>query len=280
MIALVIAGVRRSRVDTVSAALFAAGAHGVQEDWLPGEAPPPRQPWDTGPPAPEPERVLLRAWFDAGVDRGAVQRLVRGEGAARWEEVEERDWEAEWRAGFGPVEVAPGWVIAPPWDAPPGALIVEPGQGFGTGLHPSTRMALRGMLATGVRAGRALDVGTGSGVLAIAAARLGLTATGIDVEEGAVRDAERNAERNGVRCDFSTTPLAELRGTWDLVLANLHAELLIDLREALVARTGQSLVMAGILTDRLDGVLAAYDGALALAETEREEDWVALRWQR
>jgi ribosomal protein L11 methyltransferase len=279
MVAVVVTGVSRDAVERVSATLFALGAAGLQEDWLPGEAPPPRQPWDTGPPAPAPDRVVLRAWID-GPDVAAIEAAVAGSGSVAWEEVEDRDWDAEWRAGFGPIEVAPGWVLAPPWDAPPGALIVEPGQGFGTGLHPSTRMALRGLLATGCTAGTALDIGCGSGVLAIAAARLGLRATGIDVEAGAVRDAERNAALNGVSCAFSTTTLEDVPGTFDVVLANLHAELLVALRDPIVGRTGEALVMAGILADRADGVVAAYAPRLRLVGTEREDEWVALRWAR
>jgi ribosomal protein L11 methyltransferase len=290
VVALVISGVPRAALDRVSGLLFGAGALGLQEDWLPGQAPAPRQPWDQGPAAPEPDRILVRVWFEQP-DRAALEALVGSFGDLRWEDVEDRDWDAEWRAGFGPVQVTDGWVIAPPWDAPPGALLIEPGQGFGTGLHPSTRMALRLMLpvADPSRGGvqprhhplrTALDVGCGSGVLALACARLGLEARGIDVEETAIRDARHNAELNGLTAVFGTEPLDELRGTWDLVLANLHAELLIALRDALVARAGRVLVMAGILADREAAVRAAYEGALTATATEREEEWVAIRWER
>lgn len=277
MVALVVSGVPRAAVDRVSGLLFGAGAAGLQEDWLPGEAPRPRQPWDQGPADPEPDRVVLRAWFDARDE--AIEALVAAWGSTRWEEVEDRDWDAEWRKSFGPVPVADGWVIAPPWDAPPGALIIEPGQGFGTGLHPSTRMALRLMLAVDPP-GTALDVGCGSGVLALAAARRGFRATGIDVEASAVRDADHNAALNGLTASFSTTPLADVPGVWDLVLANLHAELLVDLRDALVARTGRALVTAGVLADRADRVRAALSPALVEVASEQDEEWVAMRWVR
>ena len=95
-----------------------------------------------------------------------------------------------------------------------------------------------------------------------------------------MRDAERNAALNGVSCAFSTTALEDVPGSFDVVLANLHAELLVALRDPIVARTGGVLVMAGILADRADGVVAAYAPRLRLIATERDDEWVALRWVR
>ncbi|MEQ1566909.1 MAG: 50S ribosomal protein L11 methyltransferase [Myxococcota bacterium] len=280
MIELVVSGVDQRWVEALSEKLFAAGAAGLQEDWLPGEAPAPRQPWDTDPAPPEPTHRVIRAWFDAP-DRAAIERKVRRYGAVSWAEVEQRDWEAEFRAGFAPIHVTDGWVIAPPWDAPPGALVIEPGQGFGTGLHPSTRMALRLLLGAAPAAGgTALDVGCGSGVLALAAARLGLDAYGIDVEASAVRDAERNAALNHLVARFDATPLEQVPGRFDVVLANLHAELLLSLRAPLLDHTGLWLVQAGILADREAAVREAYAPALTLAGREVEGEWVALAWRR
>ncbi|MCB9687212.1 MAG: 50S ribosomal protein L11 methyltransferase [Alphaproteobacteria bacterium] len=278
-LALVLTGLPRAQLDTVSERLFALGATGLQEDYLPGEAPAPRQPWDTGKPPPEPAKLVLRAWF-TDPDQRSVERAMRPHlrgASTAWEEVEERDWEAEWRASFRPIPVSPRITVAPPWDAPEGALIVEPGQGFGTGEHPTTVQALRAVdaLADGRRT--ALDVGCGSGILAIAAARLGLSARGIDVEEPAIRDAIRNAEANGVVVAFDTTPVAELTDPADLVLANLHAELVAALAADLVRLCGDRLVVAGVLADREHLVVAALDGALTLVHREQDGDWVC-RW--
>jgi ribosomal protein L11 methyltransferase len=286
---LALIGLPRPQIDEASRRLFGCGALGLQEDWLPGEAPAPRQPWDRGPAAPEPERCVLRAWFTSP-DRDRVEAALAGLAAElAWTEVPERDWEAESRASFGPVEVVPaqvspgepGLVIAPPWDAPAGALVIEPGQGFGTGHHPTTVQALRAVwrLAGGHRS--ALDVGTGSGILAIAAAWRGVgRVEGIDVEAAAVRDAERNAVRNQAVASFTTRRIEAVTGTFDLVLANLHAELLVSLAPQLDRLTGRTLITAGILADREPMVRAALDGRLELVEREQGEGWVSLVHQR
>lgn len=277
---LCVTGVARARFDELCGRLFAAGALGLSEDWMPGAAPPPRQPWDPPGVDLEPDPLVVRAWF-TGADEPEIDAWASRYGGVAWEDVEERDWEAEARAAFAPIEVAPGWVVAPPWDAPPGALIIEPGSGFGTGQHASTRTALRLLIRVGVpQPATALDVGCGSGVLALAAARMGLAAHGIDVEAGAIRDAARNAELNGLRATFSLEPLAEIRKTFGVVLANLHAELLVTLAPDLVRRTEHALLLAGILADREEAVRAAFAPALRCVDRETEEEWVASTWVR
>jgi ribosomal protein L11 methyltransferase len=276
--------VPRTAVEGLSAQLFAAGAVGLQEDWLEGEAPSPRQPWDRGPAPPEPGRIVLRAWFE-DPDRAAVEAAVqRGGATLRWVEVEDRDWDEVWKRGFGPIVVGDGLTVAPPWDAPDGALIIEPGQGFGTGQHPSTLQALRFLLRLAAQGQTALDVGSGSGILALAAARLGMTASGIDVEASAVRDADRNAAANGFapgEVAFSTTPLARVSGRFDLVLANLHAELVIALAPELVRVTGGALVVAGILADREERVHAVLQGAgLVRSDRDLEGEWDSAVYRR
>ncbi len=279
--AVVLSGLPHKRLEAVSELLFSLGATGLQEEYLPGEAPPPRQPWDTGKPAAEPEKRVVRAWFDEQ-DRATIERRLRPHLSGvelRWEEVEERDWEAEWRASFRPVVVSPRITVAPPWDAPEGALVIEPGQGFGTGDHPTTVQALRAVdaLADGRRT--ALDVGCGSGILALAAAKLGLRVRGIDVEEAAVRDAIRNAGYNGLEATFDTTPVAEVEEPAELVLANLHAELVERLAPHLVRLTGDVLVVAGILLDREQRVVDALEPALVPFHREVDDEWVC-RWYR
>ena len=125
----------------------------------------------------------------------------------------------------------------------------------------------------------ALDVGCGSGVLAIAAARLGLRVHGIDIQPSALRDARTNAQRNGVDATFSSGPVSTLTGRYDLVLANLHAELIVSMADHLVERTGTWLVLAGILADREQPVHAALDGRLALVDRVTDGEWVSL-WLR
>ena len=281
---LQLVGVPRKGVRALSQRLFRLGTAGVQEDFLPGEAPPPRQPWDTGPPPPLPPRVLLRAWFE-DPDRAALDAELADVAAERqWHVVDEVDWENAWRARFAPIQVTDTIVIAPPWDAPPGALIIEPGQGFGTGQHPTTRQILTLLepLARSPSMGSALDIGCGSGVLAIAAARLGLRVHGVDVEPEAVADARRNAERNeplAAPATFDTTPVQDLHNPVDIVLANLHAELLVSLSEHLLRVCGTHLLAAGILDDREGSVREAL-GELEVVERIVDGRWVALHLRR
>lgn len=272
--------VPRGELPATSALLHRLGAAGLQEDFLPGEAPPFRQPWDTGPEAPLPPRALLRAWFE-DPDQTAVEQTLRamGRGEPTWAQVVETDWETAWRAGFEVLRVGP-ITIAPPWEeAPDDAVIIEPGQGFGTGKHPTTKGALEGLAAAASEIETVLDVGCGSGVLALAAARLGKRAWGIDHDEDAVRDAQAHALRNHLNVAFSATPLAELSEPADLVLANLYAEMLVRTAPDLRRLTKRFLVLAGILADREELVRAAFDPHLALWERRQDGEWVSL-WYR
>ncbi len=272
-------GVPRSSVEDVSARLFALGAAGLQEDWMPGAAPPPLQPWDDGVP-PDPDPVLLRAWFEAPARATIAASLADLDLPLAWEEVEDRDWNESWKAGIGPIAISDTLTIAPPWDAPDGALLIEVGQGFGTGQHPTTLQALRAVEALAPGLGTALDVGCGSGILALAAARHGLEVEGVDVEAPAIDEARANAERNGLCASFSTRPVHELRGARDLVLANLHAELVERLAPHLVRLCGRWLVVAGILVDREARARAALDPHLELADRVVDGEWVSLRYRR
>jgi ribosomal protein L11 methyltransferase len=281
-----IAPVPRAAVEPMSASLFALGSSGVQEEPVAAERRPPRQPWDDGPEAPEARNTVLTAWFE-GADEAAVEaeitaisRRFRVTPTVRWSDVVDVDWDAQARASFKPIRISERLTVAPPWDAPPGALVIEPGQGFGTGDHPTTRAALVALDAlVGQDVRTVLDVGCGSGILALAAASLGARSIGIDVEAAAVAEARRDAAVNRLsdRAHFSTDPLESLVEPADLVVANLHAELIERLAPHLLRLSRRWLVLAGILADREAKVL----GAIGLAPDRREVDgeWVCL-WMR
>jgi ribosomal protein L11 methyltransferase len=282
---LIVSGVPRARLDAVSDALFAAGAAGAQESAPPGTAVALRQPWDDGPEPPPPDPVDLRAWFE-DPDEGEVERAVAAALSSptlAWSDVPDTDWEAEARAAFPPVRISDRLVVAAPWDAPPGALLVEPGEGFGTGHHETTRqalVALDALVAADPEVRDALDVGCGSGVLALAAARLGLAARGVDVDPAAVADAHRNAALNGLEAAFSTTPVDRLDAPADVVLANLFAEVLVALAPDLLRLTRRHLVLAGILAEREPKVRAAFDPVLGPPERVQDGPWVGLHYRR
>ena len=272
----------RERGEAVSAGMMELGAVGLQEDHLPGEAPPPRQPWDTGPAPPPTPMILLRAWWPGQdfsrrwpVLAAALERLAGA--APTWRVVQDEDWAESWRAVFERVVVSPGVAVAPPWKAEPGDLIIDPGMAFGTGEHATTRACLALVERLGRPGETCLDVGTGSGVVALLAARLGMVARGIDIDADAIAAARENALRNGLEAQFDDTPLDRLHGSWDLVVANIFAEVLVVLAPHLARVCAGRIVLAGILADRVQSVERALAAqGVAVDERRIEGEWVCL----
>jgi ribosomal protein L11 methyltransferase len=234
-----------------------------------------------GPAAAEQERAV----------RGLVERLRAQEPRVRLSvgRLADQDWGANWKRHFRPLELAPGLWVAPPWEAaPPGpgeVVVIDPGQAFGTGHHASTALCLRRLARLareGRLAGDVLDVGCGTGILSLAALRLGAAkARSIDTDPQALEAARANAELNGLSAwlEVSATPLAEVAGSYPLVLANLTAETLRALAPELAARVapGGELVASGILEDQVDEVreLLARAG-LEPRETGARDEWRSL----
>ncbi len=224
--------------------------------------------------------MVLRAWFENPDVQRVAAELSDVRARIAWAVVPDTDWQIAWRAGFSPIHISERLVIAPPWNAPEDALIIEPGQGFGTGSHPTTVQMLRAIDELADSSASALDIGCGSGILALAAASLGLRARGVDIETAAIADAKANAARNALSATFSTTPIEDLEGRADLVLANLHAELISHFAGNLERLTGEWLILAGILADREPIARAALDECLTLTERHVDGEWVSLRYRR
>jgi len=238
---------------------------------------------------PGPGRALLVAWFE-GRDlalRAAAEAGLDGVVA----EVADQDWTEAWKAGLGPLSVGrvfvrPSWIDAAP---PPGAaeVVLDPGMAFGTGTHPTTSLCLRALsdLLAERPGASVLDVGTGSGLLAIAAARLGAgRVAGNDVDPVAVAVARDNAARNGVVLELTAEPASALRGPFDVVVANILANTLSDLAPAIAAQVapGGALLLCGLLAGQEEEVRRAYLAAGLIADPGREAaegEWrlVALR---
>ena len=209
------------------------------------------------------------------------------------------EWATAWQQAFPPIEVGARIVIVPPWDARPddttGArvqVIIEPGRAFGTGHHGSTEGCLllteEALRAPGPFAPRVLDIGTGTGILAITAIKLGAPAVlAIDVDPDAITAARRNAERNGCadRVALTLTGPETVSGgePFHLVLANLlsHTHLALLPQYTRLVAAGGLLVLGGILADEDQGVIDAF-GAAGFEHATRLviDGWSALLFRR
>jgi ribosomal protein L11 methyltransferase len=213
-------------------------------------------------------------------------------------EAREEDWAQAWKEHFKTLKVSPRLVIAPPWEAyEPGpeevVVTIYPGMAFGTGRHPTTVLCLKALervwevetRPAPAPAWPVLDVGTGSGILALAAARFGAKVVAIDVDPEAVAAALENVRLNALedRILVEDTPLHQLREQFALILANLTAPDLLQLAESLAGRlmVGGNLIISGFLTEDLPRLAARFAG-YGLTETSQftEDDWVALVLRR
>jgi ribosomal protein L11 methyltransferase len=216
---------------------------------------------------------------------------LRPVGYLRVRPVEERDWTEAWKEGYAPQRIGrllivPSWLEASAMDGDV-VLRLDPGMAFGTGLHPTTRGCLQLLQRNGPMPPRVLDVGSGSGILGIAALALGAGhVDALDTDPVAVEATQANAGRNdlGDRLDARAGTLGErCDAPYPLVLANLVAAVLVELAARLATHCapGGSLVASGIIAERGDEVVAALEAA-GFATDERLDDgeWVSLRMRR
>jgi ribosomal protein L11 methyltransferase len=196
--------------------------------------------------------------------------------------VEEQNWVQLTQSQFDPIRVSERLWIVPSWHESPDPaavnLILDPGMAFGTGSHPTTRLCLEWLERNVTEGCTVLDYGCGSGILAIAAARLGAArVAGVDIDPQAVEAARANAERNGVTALFadSAEPVA---GEYDVVVANILSNPLRVLAPAICAhvRPGGRLALSGILREQVDEIIAIYARWLPLQVADMREDWVCL----
>jgi ribosomal protein L11 methyltransferase len=240
--------------DLVLAALWNAGALGIWE-----------------------REAEIVAWFPE-----ATSAVPPG---GQWEREPERDWLADWKAGLNPITVG-GITIVPTWLADDEELskaetvVLDPGMAFGTGHHATTRLCLRAMQRIGVEQRSVLDVGTGSGILAIAAAKLGAqTVTAIDTDPEAVAVARENAEVNGVAIEVLTGSLDAVAASrsFAIVVANIVTPEILHLAAELLAVTAEHLIVSGISAGRSADVRRALtDLGAQVVDDLREDEWAAI----
>ena len=200
--------------------------------------------------------------------------------------VADRDWVQATQAQFAPLRIESDLWIVPTWCAPPNPdavnVMLDPGVAFGTGSHPTTRLCLAWLRANVQRGRSVLDYGCGSGILAIAAARLGAASvTGVDIDPQALRASAANATQNGVDVEIVHAD-ALLDGRFDIVIANILANPLRLLAPALAAHTatGGAIALAGILASQAADVCAAYARWFNLTVWRGEDGWALLSGRR
>jgi ribosomal protein L11 methyltransferase len=282
-------------VDLVADIFHTLGARGVvvddpllepAEEWGENALPRPATPAVTGY-LPDDERLKGCRWILEKKLAEVAQHLAMTFSIAT-AAVDEKDWAEAWKAFFWPEEITPGIVVKPTWrDYTPkaGQLVIEidPGMAFGTGTHPTTALCIR-LIEKHLRANQAvLDVGTGSGILLIAAAKLGAaTLTGIDLDPLAIEIARENLTLNQVDPGAITLKCADLVDSvplsFDLVVANILAEVILDLLEDVgrVLKPGGILICSGIIEAhqrRVADKMAA--NGFVFLDIEKEGDWVA-----
>lgn len=240
---------------------------------------------------PKAWNTTARQALNAGLERIRAAGLTLAPGKLTAEHVPREDWAESWKRHFKPIVVGRALLVKPSWvkrKRRPGqaVVILDPGLSFGTGQHPTTRFCLKQLVATArskAGAQSLLDVGTGSGILAIAAAKLRFKVVeAFDFDPESVRVARRNALKNRVekRIRISRADLTELpsmpRRKHQVVCANLIYDLLLAERGRILNRLapGGVLVLAGILQTQFAEVRAAYEAAgMRLVDTRVENEW-------
>ena len=222
------------------------------------------------------------AAMDAALRRSGAQTL----GAPRLDRLEDADWIAQTQRQFTPIKVGSRIWIVPTWHAAPepGAvnLILDPGAAFGTGSHPTTRLCLAWLERHVAASDTVLDYGCGSGILGIAALRLGAAAAiGVDIDPQALESASYNAVRNGVALNVVSAERS-IPGVARLTVANILANPLRMLASVLARHTepGGRIALSGILAAQAEEVAEAYAPWASLGIAAREEDWVLLEGLR
>jgi ribosomal protein L11 methyltransferase len=265
--------VEHAAADALSDALLDAGAESVAIEAL------------------DSPRAVLNALFAESADpAGALACALERCGQPprtpyTLEALQDKDWVRASQAQFAPLRVGRLWIGAS-WHQPPAdagqVLRIDPGLAFGTGSHPTTRLVL-GFLEQQIQGGeRVLDYGCGSGILAIAAAKLGAARVdAVDVDPKAIEVTRENARANAVAV-AACLPEALAPGRYDVLVANILAQPLIELAPLVAARTerGARIALAGVLESQTEELVAAYAGHFEMAIAAREESWVLLNGAR
>ena len=241
----------------------------------------------------------LRGFFPDTIDdallRPVVRQYLRGlrdifpdclVGRTRWRMIAEKNWHDSWRHHFKPQRIGRRLVVTPPWILPPKTrrhvVFIEPAMAFGTGTHETTRCCLELIdeLCAEAAPAKALDVGTGSGILAIGMARLGVCEVlALDNDPVALEAARENLRLNGVdgAVALSGMGIGRVRRRFPLVVANIILETLLEMAGPLSRRVAArgSLILSGLLHDHVPAILQRFQG-FRLEQHKQRKEWSTL----
>ncbi len=254
-----------ARVEIASAQLFELGCCGVVEEDIS-------------------DGVRLTAYFEAVQNEVEIRQVLMPH-ECRFEQVPDTDWTLGWRSFFQPVYPTPRMAICPPWDRvpdPPGGftIAIDPQMAFGTGHHETTRLALLGLEKKIISGDRVLDVGTGSGILSIAAVKLGASEVmAVDIEAAAIENARANCVLNGVdtKVVLGQYSVDRVSGVFDVGIANIISSILLPIIPEVAKRlqSGGYAILGGILDRERAALCAVLDRAnLTLDEMLEDGEWL------
>ncbi len=235
--------------------------------------------------------LILKALFEAGTDTASIIAKLDASKIEEWHEeaIEDQDWERAWMDNFKPMQFGQNLWICPSWMDPPDPdacnLLLDPGLAFGTGTHPTTALCLEWLDEHPPRDQLVIDYGCGSGILAVAALKLGARhCWGIDIDPQAVEATQANAEKNEILpahlyvAEPDGLPPVEA----DLLIANILSGPLVELSATLkdLVRQGGQIVLSGVLADQADKVSQAYAQWFEMKPPVILEEWVRLEGVR
>jgi len=245
------------------------------------------------PGTPDWEKVQVTGLFDENVDlepiiefaKTQLSQEVNIEIPVSINKLVDQDWERVWLASFKPIQVGNNLWVCPSWCEPsePSArnIVLDPGLAFGTGTHATTHMCLEWLSKQSLNSQRVLDYGSGSGILAIAALFSDADyADAVDIDPLAVDACIENAKRNKVDGSMNAylpDTLPNSKNSYDLVIANILAEVIIELKETLLnnLKPGGTLLMTGILSSQAEKVITAFGDQFSFDQTNQDQ-WCLL----
>ncbi len=237
------------------------------------------------------EDLIVSALFDAECDTQSMLHQVQQSEYSNqiqnpvFEQLEDKDWERAWMDNFHPMQFGKSLWIVPSWHEPPAPeavnILLDPGLAFGTGTHPTTALCLEWLDSAEVVDKQVLDYGCGSGILAIAAAKLNASQiTAIDIDPQALVATRDNMQRNHIAESAIITGMPDIAEgeQYDLVMANILAGPLRELSPSIAekVRSGGTLVLSGLLAQQAEEISQCYEKWFNMKPAVAKEDWIRL----